>query len=51
MGDLVTILPGESVSLCFVRGGGLKHNVSLEPGNPRGHITPTATIRVESGGY
>ncbi len=27
MGDLVTILPGESVSLCFVRRGGLKHNV------------------------
>ncbi|MDP3090604.1 MAG: hypothetical protein Q8N04_08005 [Nitrospira sp.] len=48
--DLVTIPPGESVSLCFVRRGDLKYNVWLEPDNPRGRITPTATIRVESGG-
>lgn len=50
MSDLVTIPPGESVSLCFVRRGDLKYNVWLEPDNPRGRITPTATIRVESGG-
>lgn len=50
MSDLVTIPPGESVSLCFVRRGDLKYNVWLEPDNPRGLITPTATIRVESGG-
>jgi hypothetical protein len=50
MSDLVTIPPGESVSLCFVRRGDLKYNVWLEPDNPRGPITPTATIRVESGG-
>lgn len=50
MSDLVTIPPGESVSLCFVRRGDLKYNVWLEPDNPRGRITPTATIRVENGG-
>ena len=50
MSDLVTIPPGESVSICFVRRGDLKYNVWLEPDNPRGPITPTATIRVDSGG-
>lgn len=50
MNDLVTIPPGESVSLCFVRRGDMKYNVWLEPDNPRGPITPTAIIRVESGG-
>ncbi len=48
--DLVTIPPGESVSLCFVRRGDVTYNVWLEPDNPRGPITPTATIRVRSGG-
>ena len=50
MSDLVTIPPGESVSICFVRRGDLKYNVWLEPDNPRGPITPTATIRVDHGG-
>lgn len=50
MSDLVTIPPGQSVSLCFVHRGDLKYNIWLEPDNPRGPITPTATIRVESNG-
>ena len=50
MSDLITIPPGESVSICFVRRGDLKYNVWLEPDNPRGPITPTATIRVDHGG-
>lgn len=50
MSDLVTIPPGHSVSLCFVRRGDLKYNVWLEPDNPRGPITPTATIRVGNDG-
>lgn len=48
--DLVMIPPGESVSLCFVRRGEMKYNVWLDPENPRGAITPTASIRVEGGG-
>lgn len=48
--DLVTIPPGGSVSLCFVRQGDLTYNIWIEPDNPRGLITPTATIRVMSGG-
>jgi plastocyanin len=46
--DFVSIPPQESVSVCFVRPGELKYNVWLNPENPRGAITPTATIRVEA---
>lgn len=45
--DLITIRPQESVSLCFVHTGELKYNVWFDPGNPRGAISPTATVRVE----
>lgn len=47
--DFISIPPQESVSVCFVRPGELKYNVWLNPDNPRGAITPTATIRVEAG--
>lgn len=46
--DFISIPPQESVSVCFVRPGELKYNVWLNPENPRGVITPTATIRVEA---
>jgi hypothetical protein len=48
--DFVFIRPQESASACFVRSGELKYNVWLEPNNPQGTISPTATIRVEPGG-
>lgn len=48
--DLITIPPGESISLCFGRAGELKYNVWFEPQNPRGLISPTATVRIEARG-
>ncbi|MBD0316600.1 MAG: hypothetical protein ICV75_07905 [Nitrospiraceae bacterium] len=48
--DFISIPPQTSVSVCFVRPGELKYNVWLNPENPRGAITPTATIRVEAEG-
>lgn len=48
--DLITIPAGESISLCFGRVGELKYNVWFEPENPRGPISPTATVRVETRG-
>jgi plastocyanin len=47
--DLVTIPPGESISLCFSRTGDLRYNVWLDPEDPRGAITPTLTISVRGG--
>lgn len=47
--DFVSIPPQEWVSVCFARPGELKYNVWLNPENPRGAISPTATIRVEAG--
>lgn len=47
--DFVSIPPQQSVSVCFLRPGELKYNVWLNPENPRGPISPTATIRVEAG--
>jgi hypothetical protein len=47
--DFISIPPQASVSVCFARPGELKYNVWLNPENPRGAITPTATIRVEAG--
>jgi plastocyanin len=47
--DFISIAPQESVSVCFARPGELKYNVWLNPENPRGTISPTATIRVEVG--
>jgi hypothetical protein len=48
--DLITIPAGESISLCFGRVGELKYNVWFEPENPRGRISPTATVRIEGRG-
>lgn len=48
--DLITIPPGGSISVCFERMGELKYNVWFEPENPRGPISPTATVRIESRG-
>ena len=44
--DLVIIPPGGSVSLCFAHFGELKYNVWFDAENPRGAISPTATIYV-----
>jgi hypothetical protein len=48
--DLITIPPGGAISLCFGRAGELKYNVWFEPENPRGRISPTATVRIEARG-
>lgn len=45
--DLITIPPGGSISLCFGHVGELKYNVWFEPENPRGAISPTASVRIE----
>ncbi len=45
--DLVTIQPGEWVSVCFVRSGDVKYNVWFDADNPKGTISPTAIVRVE----
>lgn len=34
--DLLTIAPGESISLCFVRDGVLEYNVWFDACNPKG---------------
>jgi hypothetical protein len=47
--DLITIPPGESISLCFARSGDLGYNVWFDADNPRGSISPTMTIRVRGG--
>jgi hypothetical protein len=47
--DLVTIAPGESISLCFTRTGDLRYNVWFDADNPRGTISPTMTISVRGG--
>ena len=44
--DLVTIAPGESISLCFARTGDLRYNVWFDPEDPRGVISPTLTISI-----
>lgn len=48
--DLITIPPGGAISLCFGRAGELKYNIWFEPENPRGKISPTATVRIETHG-
>ncbi|MBU6433276.1 MAG: hypothetical protein KJS98_08170 [Nitrospirae bacterium] len=48
--DLVTIPPGESISLCIVRAGELQYNVWFDEKNPKGTISRTATVRVEKRG-
>lgn len=48
--DLVTIPPGGSMSLCFVRAGVLQYNVWFDADNPKGAISPTAAVYVEAGG-
>jgi plastocyanin len=47
--DLVTIAPGESISLCFARSGDLRYNVWFDAEDPRGAISPTMTISVRGG--
>ena len=47
--DLVTIAPGESISLCFARTGDLQYNVWFDPQDPRGAISPTLTISIRGG--
>lgn len=48
--DLITIAPGKSVSLCPTRSGVLQYNVWFDAENPRGAISPTATVHVDAGG-
>lgn len=48
--DLVTIPPGGSMSLCFVRAGTVQYNVWFDAENPKGAISPTAAVYVEAGG-
>ena len=47
--DVITIAPGESVSLCLLRSGDLQYNVWFDVENPKGAISPTATVHVEAG--
>ena len=47
--DLVTIAPGESISLCFNRTGDLRYNVWFDADDPKGGISPTLTISVRGG--
>jgi hypothetical protein len=47
--DLITIAPGESISLCFARPGDLRYNVWFDADDPRGAISPTMTISVRGG--
>jgi len=50
VGDVITIGPGESVSLCPLRSGVLQYNVWFDAENPKGAISPTATVHIEAGG-
>jgi plastocyanin len=47
--DLITIDPGESISLCFGRTGDLRYNVWFDPEDPRGAISPTLTVSIRGG--
>ncbi len=47
--DLITIPPGESISLCPVRAGDLRYNVWFDAENPRGLMSPTMTISIRGG--
>jgi plastocyanin len=47
--DLITIAPGDSISLCFSRTGDLRYNVWFDAEDPRGAISPTATISIRGG--
>jgi hypothetical protein len=47
--DLITIDPGESISLCFGRTGDLRYNVWFDPEDPRGAISPTMTVSIRGG--
>lgn len=48
--DLITIPPGESISLCLVRSGDLQYNVWFDEKNPKETISRTATVRIEKRG-
>ncbi|HMU54873.1 MAG TPA: hypothetical protein PKA61_07695 [Nitrospira sp.] len=50
IGDAITIEPGQAASLCPLRSGTLQFNVWFDADNPKGEISPTATIHVEAGG-
>src|SRR5262245_25849869 len=47
MADWAEIPPQEYVSLCFGKPATVQYNVWLDTQNPRGSMTPTATIRVD----
>ena len=47
--DLVTIAPGDSISLCFSRAGDLRYNVWFDADDPRGAMSPTLTISIRGG--
>jgi hypothetical protein len=47
--DLVTIPPGESISLCFARAGILRYNVWFDADNLKGLMSRTAAVYVEAG--
>ena len=47
--DLITIDPGESISLCFARTGDFRYNVWFDADDPRGAISPTMTISIRGG--
>ena len=49
MSDLITIAPGDSMSVCPLRTGTLQYNVWFDLDNPKGAISPTATVHVEGG--
>jgi hypothetical protein len=46
--DAITIGPGDSASLCPLRSGTLQFNVWFDADNPKGEISPTATVHVEA---
>lgn len=48
--DLVTITPGNWVSLCPTHSGALQYNIWFDAENPKGAISPTATVEVDAGG-
>ncbi|HEU4685870.1 MAG TPA: hypothetical protein VFS39_15300 [Nitrospira sp.] len=48
--DLVTIKPGQAIGICPLRPGVLQYNVWFDADNPRGAMSRTGTVHVESGG-
>lgn len=44
--DFVTIPPGGYASLCLAHGGTVQFNVWFDSSNPRGAISPIATVKI-----